>query len=164
MKPVPACRATPIFAVMTADLMEQIRHYCAYQERCHSEVRKKLYDLSFSGADMEEVMGTLIEEDFLNEERFARSYCRGKFRLKHWGRQKIINHLRQKQVSEYCIHKGLEEIGEEDYERVFQDLFQKKWRSLSTEKNHWIKKKKTRDYLLAKGFEPELIYEQFKKN
>ena len=149
---------------MTADFMEQIRHYCAYQERCHSEVRKKLYDLAFSGTDLEEVIGTLIEEGFLNEERFARSYCRGKFGLKHWGKRKIVNHLRQKQVSEYCIRKGLEEIDDDDYGRVFQELFQKKWISLSVEKNHWIKKKKTRDYLLAKGFEPELIYEQFKKN
>jgi len=148
---------------MTADLMEQIRHYCAYQERCHSEVRKKLYELSFSGGDLEEVIGTLIEEDFLNEERFARSYCRGKFGLKHWGKRKILNHLKQKQVSEYCIRKGLEEIEEDKYEHVFLELFQKKWDSLSGEKNHWIKKKKTRDYLLAKGFESELIYEQFKK-
>lgn len=148
---------------MRADLMEQIRYYCAYQERCHSEVRKKLYDLSFSGGELEEVIGTLIEEDFLNEERFARSYCRGKFGLKHWGKRKILNHLKQKQVSEYCIRKGLEEIDEIEYERIFLELFQKKWSSLSGEKNHWIKKKKTRDYLLAKGFEAELIYEQFKK-
>lgn len=142
--------------------MEQIRHYCAYRERCHSEVRRKLYDLSFSGADLEEVIGTLIEEGFLNEERFARSYCRGKFGMKRWGKRKIIDHLKQKQVSEYCIRKGMEEINDKDYERVFQDAFRKKWRSLSTEKNYWIKKKKTRDYLLGKGFEPELIYEQLK--
>lgn len=145
---------------MTKDLLEQARSYCAYQERCHKEVRQKLLSLSFSGEDLEEAVSMLISEDFLNEERFARSYCRGKFKMNQWGRVKIKRQLKQKEVSEYCIRKGLEEIEESEYERVFHELFRKKWDSLAKEKNHWIKKRKTRDYLIAKGFETELIYQQ----
>lgn len=148
---------------MTKDLLEQARSYCAYQERCHKEVRNKLVALSFSGEDLEEALSSLIAEGFLNEERFARSYCRGKFNQKHWGKRKIVRYLKQKEVSDYCIKKGLEEIDLEIYENVFEQLFQKKKMELATEKNHWIKKKKIRDYLIAKGFEPYMIYERLKQ-
>lgn len=147
---------------MTKDLLDKIRHYCAYQERCHKDVRTKLLNLSFSGEDLEEVISLLISEDFLNEERFARSYCRGKFNQNNWGKQKIIQHLKQKEVSEYCIRKGIEEINEEKYQQLFDKLFQKKWESLAPEKNHWIKRRKILDYLTTKGFATEMIYEKLK--
>lgn len=146
------------------DPLELIRSYCAYQERCHSEVRHKLLSLSFYGEDLEEAIATLIAEDFLNEERYARSYCRGKFRMKNWGRKKIIQHLKQKQVSEYCIRKGLEEIDEAAYEQVMQKLLQQKKKELSSEKNIWIRKQKIFRYLSGKGFEHDLIYAQLEQN
>lgn len=149
---------------MSKDLMDQARSYCAYQERCHQEVRGKLLALTFRGEDLEEAISVLISEGFLNEERFARSYCRGKFKYNQWGRVKIIQHLKRKEVSEYCIRKGLEEIDDKEYINIFNELFQKKWDSLSREKNHWIKKRKTRDYLIAKGFETEIIYQQLGKS
>lgn len=145
-----------IFAEMP-DHLEPIRNYCSYQERCHSEVRNKLLSLSFYGEDLEEAISTLIAEDFLNEERYARSYCRGKFRIKNWGRKKIIQHLKQKQVSEYCIQKGLEEIDEAEYELVMQKLLQQKKKELSSEKNTWIRNQKLFRYLSGKGFEQDLI-------
>jgi len=122
-----------------------------------------LRSLSFSGEDLEEALALLISEDFLNEERFARSYCRGKFNQNNWGRLKIMRYLKQKDVSDYCIRKGMEEIEEEAYEATLNRLFKKKWDTLSSEKNLWVKKKKTKDYLLSKGFEPGLIDARMEK-
>lgn len=144
------------------DYLEKIRHYCAYQERCHSEVRTKLLELSVYGNDLEEVISLLIADDFLNEERFARSYCRGKFRLKHWGKKKITQSLKFKKISDYCIRKGLSEIDEEEYIKTLEKLFKKKEQELSHENNIWIKKKKIKDFLNQRGFEPDLIFELLK--
>lgn len=155
-------RANPIFVSMASDPIDRIKRYCAYQERCHSEVRNKLLELGFRGDDLEEVIVMLIAENFLNEERYARSFCRGKFKIKQWGRQKIIRSLKQKRISEYCIGKGLEEIDEQEYLTAFNSKFQKKWEALSSEKNRWVKRKKIRDYLLSSGFEADLIYEKLK--
>lgn len=143
--------------------LERIKHYCAYQDRCHSEVRNKLLELSYRGNELEEVISMLISEDFLNEERFARSYCRGKFRFKNWGRVKIIQQLKARQVSDYCIKKGLEEIDEREYLHVLEQLFLKKLETLRNEKNSWRKKSKLLQYLRSKGFEPSLIYLQLDK-
>lgn len=144
------------------DYLDKIRNYCAYQDRCHSEVKSKLIELSVYGHDLEEVISQLISEDFLNEERFARSFVRGKFKIKNWGKTKIIQHLKAKYISEYCIKKGLSEIDEEEYFAIFEKYFEKKKAELSSEKNIWIKKKKILNYLLQRGFESHLIYEKLK--
>jgi regulatory protein len=141
---------------MSLDL-QAIQHYCAYQERCHSEVRHKLLELHFRGQDLENAIVSLIENGFLNEERYARSYVGGKFRVNHWGRRKIAQELKQKRVSEYCIHKGLTEIREEDYWKTLQALALKKQRELKAEKNVWIRKQKIQRYLIQKGYETDLI-------
>lgn len=146
-----------------AEGLERIKQYCAYQERCHSEVRTKLLELSYRGHELEEVISLLIAEGFLNEERFARSYCRGKFRLKRWGREKIIHQLKARQVSEYCIKKGLEEIEDAEYLEVLEQLFLKKLEALQAEKSIWRKKQKLLQYLRGKGFESTLIYLQLDK-
>lgn len=146
-----------------AEGLERIKQYCAYQERCHSEVRTKLLELSYRGHELEEVISLLIAEGFLNEERFARSYCRGKFRLKRWGREKIIHQLKARQVSEYCIKKGLEEIEDAEYLEVLKQLFLKKLEALQAEKSIWRKKQKLLQYLRGKGFESTLIYLQLDK-
>ncbi|WP_118974633.1 regulatory protein RecX [Taibaiella koreensis] len=141
---------------MNLDL-SAIRHYCAYQERCHSEVRHKLLELGFRGATLEEAMAALIADDFLNEERFARSYSGGKFRVRQWGRRKIEQALKQKQVSAYCIRKGLQEIDPGDYYHTLQQLADKKWQELKSEKMPWIRKQKVLRYLLQKGYEADLV-------
>jgi len=143
--------------------LKAIQHYCAYQERCHSEVRYKLVELGFRGNDLEEALASLIADNLLNEERFARSYSSGKFRIKQWGKRKITQALKQKQVSDYCIRKGLQAIDQEAYYDTLCLLADKKWEEWRTERSIWIRKQKVQRYLLQKGYEPELISEVLKE-
>ncbi len=136
--------------------LEKLQRYCAYQDRCHKEVRSKLLDLGMYGDDLEDIIVSLIQDDFLNEERFARSYARGKFRMKKWGRVKITRELKFRNISPYCLKKGLSEINEEEYLGVLMELLVKKSGSLR-EKDRYKKRKKLFDYALNKGFETELI-------
>jgi regulatory protein len=138
---------------------QKIKHYCAYQERCHSEVKTKLYDAGLYPKEVDAIIATLIEENYLNEERFAIAFAGGHFRTKKWGRVKIKYQLKQKQVSDYCIKKGLKIIDEDDYQKTLQKLFDDKLKTLRSEKNIFIKKRKAQDYLLQKGFELALIKE-----
>ena len=135
----------------------KIRHYCGYQERSHSEVREKLYSMGLWKKDVEEIIAQMIEEKYLDEERFARLFAAGKFRQKHWGRVKITYELKQRQVSAYCIKKAIEQINEDDYGRSLEKLAFSKWKILKAEKNIFIKKRKLHDYLLQKGYEYDLI-------
>ncbi|PSK90137.1 regulatory protein RecX [Taibaiella chishuiensis] len=139
--------------------LQAIKHFCAYQERCHSEVRSKLLELSFRGEALEEAISTLISEGFLNEERFARSYTGGKFRILKWGRRKIVQQLKLKQVSEYCIRKGLTEIDEADYYETLAGLAAQKLHELRQERSERIRNQKTIRYLVQKGYETGLILE-----
>lgn len=141
--------------------LERMQKYCAYQERCHSEVRHKLLSLGIYGDDLEEIIFDLIQENFLNEERFARSYARGKFRIKQWGRNKIIKELKVRQVSEYCMRMALEEIDEEEYLQTLKQLARKKWSEYRGMKNFERKGRLAR-YLASRGFESELIWAELK--
>ena len=136
--------------------LPKIKQYCAYQERCHSEVKEKLYSFGLYKNDVEQLMAQLIEEKYLNEERFAIQYAGGKFRMNQWGRVKIKYALRQKQVSDYSIKKGLKEINETDYKKTLQKLAEQKLKTLKND-NVFSKKKKLQDYLLGKGYEGELV-------
>lgn len=140
--------------------LQKIKHYCGYQERCHSEVKDKLYSMGLWKKDVEELISNLIEENYLNEERFAIQFAGGKFRMKQWGRIKIKYELKQKQISEYCIKKAIKEIDENSYQQVFQKLASQKWVSLKGEKNIFIKKRKLSDYLIQKGYEMNLVNEK----
>jgi regulatory protein len=135
----------------------KIRHYCGYQERSHSEVREKLYSMGLWKKEVEEIISQMIEEKYLDEERFALLFAASKFRQKHWGRVKIKHELKQKQVSAYCIKKAIEQIDESEYEKALQKIASAKWRILKTEKNIFVKKRKLHDYLLQKGYEYDLI-------
>ena len=139
--------------------LQKAKHYCAYQERCHSEVRDKLYSFKLHKNEVEQLLTQLIEEDFLNEERFAIAYAGGHFRTKQWGKEKIKYALKQKQVSDYCIHKALIAISASDYNKTFFNVADKKQKTLKTEKNILIKKRKMKDYLQQKGYEIKLINE-----
>jgi regulatory protein len=142
--------------------LQKLKHFCAYQERCHSEVNEKLYNLGVWKKDHDEIIATLIVENYLNEERFAIAFAGGKFRIKHWGRVKIKYELKQKQVSDYSIKKALKQIDEEDYMKVINKLAREKYASLKSEQ-YLIRKKKTMDHLFRKGFEAELVNESIKK-
>ena len=136
--------------------LQKLKHYCAYQERCHAEVKEKLYNLGVWKKEHDEIIATLIEENYLNEERYAIAFAGGKFRIKQWGRVKIKYELKQKQVSEYCIKKALKQIEEEEYLKVMDGLAKKKYASLKNEQ-YLVRKKKTMDYLITKGFEMDLV-------
>ena len=139
--------------------LPKIKQYCTYQERCHAEVKEKLYAFGLYKKDVEQLVSQLIEENYLNEERFALQYAGGKFRMNQWGRIKIKYALKQKQVSDYCIKKALKEINESDYKKTLQKLAEQKLKTLKGEKNIFIKKKRLQDYLLQKGYEGELVRE-----
>lgn len=137
--------------------LPKAKHYCAYQERCHSEVKEKLYGFGLNKKEVEEIIATLIEEGYLDEERFAIQFAGGKFRMKHWGKVKIKYELKQRQVSEYSIKKALSAIDKTAYQQTFYKLFEDKLSTLKNERNIFTKKKKMLDYLVQKGFETELI-------
>ena len=138
--------------------LQKARHYCGYQERSHTEVKEKLYGYGLRKAEVEELLSTLIEENYLNEERYAAQFAGGKFRMKQWGRVKIKYELKQKRVSEYCIKKAMKEIDEEDYQKTLQKLAEVKWNSVTGEGvNHFVKMSKTTDYLVQKGYEMDLV-------
>jgi len=136
--------------------LQKLKQYCAYQERCHREVKEKLYALGVWKRDHDEIIATLIEENYLNEERFAIAYAGGKFRIKGWGRVKIKYELKQKRVREYCIKKALKQIDESNYIDKLTKLAIEKYQSLKGEQ-YLIRKKKTIDYLVGRGFELDLI-------
>jgi regulatory protein len=142
--------------------LQKLKHYCAYQERCHAEVKEKLFNLGVWKKDHDEIIAALIEEDYLNEERFAIAFAGGKWRMKRWGRVKIKYELKQKQVSEYCIRKALKQIEEDEYLSVLDSLAKEKYSALKNEQ-HLVRKKKTMDYLAARGFEPELVRKVMEK-
>lgn len=136
--------------------LQKLKHYCAYQERCHSEVKEKLYSLGVWKKDHDEIIAALIEENYLNEERFALAFAGGKWRIKQWGRVKIKYELKQKQVSDYSIKKALKQIDEEEYIKLLNKLAKEKYAALKSEQ-YLVRKKKTMDYLIGRGFEIELV-------
>ena len=142
--------------------LQKLRHYCGYQERCHFEVKEKLFALGVWKKDHDEIIASLIEDNYLSEERFAITYAGGKFRVKKWGRTRIRYELKQKQVSEYCIKKALQQIDEQVYHETLHRLAIEKYTALKSEQ-YLVRKKKTIDYLMQKGFEPALINEALTK-
>ncbi|HEY4288896.1 MAG TPA: regulatory protein RecX [Puia sp.] len=144
-------------ALSPEQALQKLRHYCGYQERSHSEVQEKLYSFGLRKKDVEAALATLIEENYLNEERFAIQFAGGHFRLKSWGRVKIRYELQQRKVSEYCIKKALAAIDAEDYEKTLNRLAEKKWESLQEEENIFSRKRKLQDYLMQKGYESDRV-------
>lgn len=135
-----------------------LEHYCSYRERTHQEVALKLRKMGMIPQAIEKITLSLLQNDYINEERFAKNFARGKFRINKWGKIKIKQHLVQKGISKANISTGLAEINEEDYIQTLQDLATKK-DLLLKEKNEYKKKQKLIQYLSQKGFETNLIYE-----
>ena len=140
----------------------KLEHFCAYQERCHAEVVSKLYSLKMTSDEIDSIVVQLIENNFLNETRFACSFARGKHRIKQWGKIRITNELKARQISSTNISLALKEISPEEYESTFENLSQRCWNSLQ-EKNILKKRKKFCDYMLRRGYESNLVYDKVKE-
>lgn len=139
------------------ELKAAILHYCKYQERCHSEVRNKLYELGCTTPEVEQELTTLIESGILNEERFARAFAGGKFRMKQWGKEKIKQQLKLRKISDYCIKKALTEIDGDDYEKVLKKLTEKKVAEIKGDRSKLSRKAKLYRFLIQKGFERDIV-------
>ena len=137
----------------------KLKQYCSYQDRCHNEVEKKLKTFDVISEVKEQIISNLISENYLNETRFCKSFVRGKFKIKNWGKRKIILELKSRKVSNYNLKEGLKEINEIDYLDKLENIFNKKLASL----DHLSlinKKKKIFSFLLYRGWETNLIYEK----
>jgi regulatory protein len=146
----------------TQQALEKILRYCAYQERSHLEVKKKLYDYGLFRSEVEELLAHLVTEGFLNEERFARAFAGGKFRMKKWGRIKIVHELESKGVSKNCIKAGLKEIDPVQYEETLRTLLEVKYRQIDDD-NLFVMRDKSAKYAIQKGYEPDLVWSLMKE-
>lgn len=139
------------------EALARIQRYCAYQERSHKEVKTKLFEYGLYASQVDELISQLITDGFLNEERFAKAYAGGKFRMKKWGRLKIKNELESLGLTRYCIQRGLNEIESADYSRTLKSLIKKK-ASESQEQNLFKKRDKIARFAIGKGYEPDLVW------
>ncbi|WP_281752164.1 regulatory protein RecX [Neptunitalea chrysea] len=141
------------------EALTKMQRYCAYQDRCHKEVHEKLKGMYMIPEAIDHIIGALIEDKFLNEERFAKSFARGKFRYKKWGKKRITLELKQRDISPFLIKVALKEIPEHEYLSSFHELAEK--RNLQIKETNFLKrKKKLADYLLYRGWETHLVYEK----
>lgn len=142
--------------------LEKIRHYCAYQERSHFEVREKLFGFGLNSQEVDSILADLISEDYLNEERFATLFAGGKFRLKKWGRVRITYELKARKVSEYNVKLGIASIDSQDYLNTINELIEKKMALLIQEGYTGFElRARTIAYLNQKGFEARLVQEAY---
>lgn len=140
----------------------KIQRYCAYQERCHQEVKNKLYEYGLYSNEVDQLLSELITEGFLNEERYAKAFAGGKFRMKKWGRIKITHALEAHGLSKNCVRIGLKEIDAEDYQITLNALLEKKSIEIEAE-NLFEKRDKLSKYAIQKGYEPELVWASLKQ-
>jgi regulatory protein len=136
----------------------KMEKYCIYQDRCHQEIEKKLREMGMIQQASEVIQLHLMEHDFVNEERFARSFARGKFKIKKWGKKRIVNELKQREVSNYNIEAGLSEIDPIEYQNTLEEIGRRRFENVR-ETNTLKKRKKVADFLLRKGFESHKVYE-----
>ena len=142
--------------------IERIKNYCALQDRCQWDVLQKLREWELQQATKDHILEILITDKFVDEERFSTSFCRGKFRIKNWGRRKIINELKRKKISIICINIGLKEIDEKEYNLVLEKLFFQK-ESNTKDKNQFIRKTKIANFLIQRGFENNLVWDKIRE-
>jgi len=139
-------------------LLNKAQKFCDYQERYQQEVRDKLYSWGAKPDEVEQVLCQLVEQDYINEERFARAFARGKFRIKNWGKTKIRQELKFRKISEYCIKQGFLEIPDEDYLETLKQVIEKKSHQLKSEKKSPLKQRKIAVYVISRGFESDLVW------
>lgn len=136
--------------------LSKLQRYCAYQDRCHIEVERKLTEMRMIPQAKEQIIMSLIEDDYLNEERFALAFVKGKFRIKKWGRIRLKAELKKRKISKYLIKSALEQISEKDYLFTFEELANRKANSIKAD-SILLKKKKLADYLIYRGWESSLV-------
>ncbi len=152
----PKKKLTPNQALIKAQMS------CAYQERCQQEIRDKLYEWGLHSNEVENIIADLISTNFLNEERFAKAFAGGKFRIKKWGKVKIKIELKKRKISDYCIRKGLAEIDDKEYINTLKDVISKKLKENSKGKIQ-IRNYKAAQYAQSRGFEGDLIWDIIKQ-
>lgn len=135
----------------------RIYKFCVYQERCHKEVKDKLYEFGLSSGDVNTLITDLITDGFLNEERFARAFAGGKFRVKGWGKLKIVRELELRNLTANCIRVAMKEIEQPEYEKMLLLLLEKKSETMK-EENDFVRKDKLSRYAIQKGYEPDLVW------
>ena len=143
------------------EALAKIQHYCAYQERSHKEVKSKLFEYGLYASEVDELISHVITQGFLNEERFAKAFAGGKFRIKKWGKLKIQNELEFLGVSKRNITTALKEIDRVEYTKTLKSLINKK-ASQTTEQNSFKRKNLIARFVISKGFESELVWEMLK--
>ncbi len=143
----------------TKEILTKMERFCAYQERCEQDVRKKLLSFSLPSSETDKVIDALIDGNYINEARFAKLFVSGKFRIKHWGRIKIKSELRKRRISENCIAEAMKEIDEAEYINTVQQLLNKQINLSNNKINHDLRVKIAR-YLQSKGFEQQLVMDE----
>jgi regulatory protein len=138
--------------------LQKAADYCALQERCQQDVRNKLYDWGLFGEEVEQCIAELISTGFINEERYAKAFAGGKFRIKKWGKIKIRNELKQKKISDYCINKGLQEVDGSEYADTLKEILKKKSKEIK-EKNQYKKMNRIASFALQKGYENQMVWD-----
>ena len=152
----PKKKLTPNQATIKAQLS------CAYQERCQQEMRDKLYEWGLYSNDVENIIANLISDNFLNEERFAKAFAGGKFRIKKWGRVKIKIELKRRKISDYCIKKAMQEIDEDEYVKTLKSILVKKLKENPKGKQQ-VRNYKAAQYAISRGYEGDLVWDEIKK-
>ena len=147
--------------ITPTEALGKIQKYCAYQERSHQEVKYKLHSYGLSTDEADEIISRLITDNFVNEERFAKAFAGGKFRIKKWGRNKIEHELESLGLTKNCISRGLKEIDSAHYNKTLRTLITKKAQEVS-EENKYAKRNKVARFAISKGYEPELVWEMVK--
>ncbi len=143
------------------DAIKKLEYYCSYQDRCYKEVTAKLKSLGMFQTAIDHILDHLVANNFLNEERFAKSFARGKHKFKYWGKRRIEQELKFREISSYNIKTALKEI-ESDYLTNFYALAERKWQNI-TESSIEKKKRKWVDFLMRKGYESNLIFDFLKE-
>jgi regulatory protein len=139
-------------------LLEKIRVYCNYQERCLNDIQEKLKKINIQPSYIEKIIQDLIKEEFVNEERFVKNYVIGKFQNNKWGKHKIIHALRQKNIPDIYINLGLNEINEEDYIKTIKEIISMKQKEIK-EKNTFTRQYKIANHLISKGYENDVVWQ-----
>ena len=142
--------------------IERLKNYCALQDRCQWDVTQKMKEWGLLEMTQNHILEILIQEKYVDEERFTQSYCRGKFLIKKWGKVKITNELKKKKISDICIKKGLEEIDLTEYDLLLENLLTKKNDTLR-DKNHFTRKSKLARFLIQRGFEGNLVWDKIRE-
>ena len=142
--------------------IERLKKYCVLQDKCKWDASQKMQTWKLNKKTQQNILELLIKEKYIDEERYAKSFCRGKFKIKKWGKLKIISALKRKYISVENINIGIKEINKNEYLETLEDLYQKKKKSTRIINTH-IKNKRIAEFLINKGYESNLVWNKIKK-